>query len=68
MCRNVKYTERGIKELDGYASQWWTMPAQYAVKVARHLGSAGVLTEPTSLVAKAWELCARCDRAAPQRP
>lgn len=55
MCRNGRYTERGIKELHGYASEWWTVPAQYAVKVANHLGLAGVLTEPTSVVAKAWE-------------
>jgi threonine dehydrogenase-like Zn-dependent dehydrogenase len=55
MCRNGRYTERGIKELDGYASEMWTVPAQYAVKVAAHLGLSGVLTEPTSVVAKAWE-------------
>jgi len=55
MCRNGRYTERGIKELDGYASEKWTVPAEYAVKVAPHLGLSGVLTEPTSVVAKAWE-------------
>ena len=55
MCRNGRYTERGIKELDGYASEKWAVPVQYAVKVAAHLGVSGVLTEPTSVVAKAWE-------------
>ncbi|SFC64435.1 Threonine dehydrogenase [Nocardioides terrae] len=55
MCRNGEYTERGIKELDGYASDRWAVPARFAVKVAPHLGLAGVLTEPTSVVAKAWE-------------
>ena len=55
MCRNGRYTERGIKELDGYASELWTVPMGFAVKVAPHLGLAGVLTEPTSVVAKAWE-------------
>jgi threonine dehydrogenase-like Zn-dependent dehydrogenase len=55
MCRNGRYTERGIKELDGYASELWTVPAQFAVKVAPHLGLTGVLIEPTSVVAKAWE-------------
>jgi len=55
MCRNGRYTERGIKELDGYGSERWTVPARYAVRVADHLGLAGVLTEPTSVVAKAWE-------------
>jgi glucose 1-dehydrogenase len=55
MCRNGRYTERGIKEIDGYASERWTVPEEYAVGVAAHLGLAGVLLEPTSVVAKAWE-------------
>lgn len=55
MCRNGRYTERGIKSLDGYASELWTIPTEYAVPVDARLGLAGVLTEPTSVVAKAWE-------------
>jgi threonine dehydrogenase-like Zn-dependent dehydrogenase len=55
MCRNGRYTERGIKEIDGYASQRWVVPTDYAVRVASGLGEAGVLLEPTSVVAKAWE-------------
>ncbi len=64
MCRNGRYTERGIKSLDGFASQLWTTPADYTVAVDAGLGSAGVLTEPTSVVAKAWEQVDRTgDRA-----
>jgi threonine dehydrogenase-like Zn-dependent dehydrogenase len=55
MCRNGQYTERGIKQLDGFASEWWTVPEEYAVPVPEHLGLTGVLTEPASVVAKAWE-------------
>lgn len=55
MCRNGRYTERGIKELPGFGSEWWTVPEHYAVRVDDALGLAGVLTEPTSVVAKAWE-------------
>lgn len=55
MCRNGKYTERGIKEIDGYCSEQWTVPEKYAVHIDRSLGLSGVLTEPTSVVAKAWE-------------
>ena len=55
MCRNGRYTERGIKELDGYASEQWNVPPGYAVKVDAGLGLAGVLVEPASVVAKAWE-------------
>ena len=64
MCRNGRYTERGIKSLDGFASQMWTTPVEYTVPVDDRLGLAGVLTEPTSVVAKAWEQVDRTgDRA-----
>lgn len=59
MCRNGRYTERGIKELPGFGSQWWTVPERYAVRVDPGLGLAGVLTEPTSVVAKAWDQVSR---------
>ncbi|MFF5979240.1 glucose 1-dehydrogenase [Streptomyces olindensis] len=55
MCRNGRYTERGIKEIDGYAAEAWCVEADYAVKLAPHLDRAGVLMEPTTVVAKAWE-------------
>jgi threonine dehydrogenase-like Zn-dependent dehydrogenase len=55
MCRNGRYTERGIKELHGYGSQRWTVEAGYAVRVAPALERVGVLMEPTSVVAKAWD-------------
>src|SRR5215212_3926409 len=55
MCRNGRYAERGIKELDGYGSERWTVEAMYAVRVDTALGLCGVLTEPASVVAKAWE-------------
>jgi glucose 1-dehydrogenase len=55
MCRNGGYTERGIKEIDGYASEQWTVEAAYAVKIDPKLQELGVLMEPTSVVAKAWD-------------
>jgi threonine dehydrogenase-like Zn-dependent dehydrogenase len=64
MCRNGRYTERGIKQLHGYASELWVVPEEFAVRVDGDLGIAGVLTEPTSVVAKAWEQVDRIgDRA-----
>ena len=54
-CRNGLYTERGIKGLDGYGSQRWRVPAAYAVRLDPSVGDLGVLTEPTSVVAKAWD-------------
>jgi threonine dehydrogenase-like Zn-dependent dehydrogenase len=55
MCRNGRYTERGIKDLDGYASERWTVETDYAVKLDPALADVGVLMEPTTVVAKAWE-------------
>lgn len=54
-CRNGRFTERGIKALDGYGSQRWTVPAAFAVRVDQRVGELGVLTEPASVIAKAWE-------------
>lgn len=55
MCRNGRYTERGITGLDGYASQVWCVEAEYAVRLDPRLESVGTLLEPASVVAKAWE-------------
>jgi threonine dehydrogenase-like Zn-dependent dehydrogenase len=55
MCRNGQYTERGIKEIDGYMSERWRIEPEYAMKVDRSLGLLGVLLEPTTVVTKAWE-------------
>lgn len=70
MCRNQQYTERGIKQIDGYASQVWTVDTSYAVKLDPRLAELGVLLEPTTVVAKAWDQIERIGgRAwfAPQR-
>jgi len=55
MCRNGQYTERGIKQIDGYMSERWRIEPEYAMKVDPTLGILGVLIEPTTVVAKAWE-------------
>ncbi len=54
-CRNGRYTERGIKEHDGYCSERYRITPEYLVKVDPSLELLGVLLEPTSVVAKAWE-------------
>jgi len=58
MCRNGLYTERGIKEIDGFMSERWRIEPGYFTKVDPSLGLLGVLLEPTTVVAKAWELVA----------
>ena len=64
MCRNGAYLERGIKQLDGYASEVWSIPPAYALRLDPALGGAGVLMEPTSVVAKAWEQVERVGQRA----
>lgn len=65
-CRTGHYTERGIKGADGYGAARWRVPAEYAIRLDPALGQAGVLVEPTSIVAKAWEqidlVRSRCDQ------
>lgn len=55
MCRNGQYTERGIKEIDGYGAERWTLEPDFAVKADPDLGILAVLTEPASVIAKAWD-------------
>ncbi|MGI8793315.1 MAG: theronine dehydrogenase, partial [Acidimicrobiales bacterium] len=55
MCRNGRYTERGIKDRHGYGSQRYRIHPRFAVPVDPALGDLGVLVEPASVVAKAWD-------------
>jgi threonine dehydrogenase-like Zn-dependent dehydrogenase len=55
MCRNGRYRERGIKELDGFGAELVTLEEDYAVPVDPALRTVGVLTETASVLAKAWE-------------
>lgn len=54
MCRNGRYTERGIKGRNGFCSERFRLEPDHAVVVDRALGIRGVLVEPTSVVVKAW--------------
>ena len=45
MCRNGRYTERGIKEIHGFMSERWRIEPEYAMKIDRSLGLLGVLLE-----------------------
>lgn len=55
MCRNGRYTERGIKGLNGYGAERYRLNPAFAVEAPPELGACGVLVEPASVVAKAWE-------------
>ena len=62
MCSNGQYTERGIKQVDGFMAERWRIEPEYAVRVDRSLGLLGVLLEPTTVVVKAWEHIAAIGR------
>lgn len=55
MCRNDRYTEHGIKQVDGFCAERFRVPASHAVRLDAALGEPGVLVEPASVVAKAWD-------------
>ena len=55
MCLNGQYTERGIKSIDGFMSERWRIEPGYVTRLDPSLGILGVLLEPTTVVAKAWE-------------
>jgi threonine dehydrogenase-like Zn-dependent dehydrogenase len=67
-CRNGGYTERGIKALHGFGSERWRIEPEFAVKLDPALGLLGVLMEPTTIVAKAWEQIDRIARRATIAP
>jgi threonine dehydrogenase-like Zn-dependent dehydrogenase len=68
MCRNGLYTERGIKERHGFCSERYRLELEFAVAVDARLGELGVLLEPASVVAKAWEQTERIERRAQLSP
>ena len=53
MCFTGEYTERGIKEINGFQSEYVVDKEQYFVKVPEVIKDIGVLTEPMSVAAKA---------------
>jgi len=55
MCLNGRYTEHGIAGLHGFARERWRDTAEAMVKLDPALVDVGVLLEPTTVVAKAWE-------------
>lgn len=68
MCRNGQYTERGIKERHGYASERYRIHPEHVVKTDPALGDLGVLLEPASVVAKAWDHIERIGRRSTWTP
>ena len=68
MCRNGRYTERGIAGLHGYGAERWLVEPEFAVRVPTVLGRLAVLVEPASVVAKAWDQIDRIVAGMPFTP
>ena len=68
MCRNGNYTEWGIKAHHGYARERYRITPDFLVKLSPGLGDLGVLLEPTTVVAKAWDHIERIGRRATWAP
>jgi threonine dehydrogenase-like Zn-dependent dehydrogenase len=53
MCLTGDYTERGIKEHDGFQAEYVMDSETYFIQVPKEIASVGVLTEPLSISEKA---------------
>lgn len=68
MCENGEFTEHGIKGRDGFCRERYCLEPKFAFPVPERLGVCGVLLEPASVVAKAWEQIARIQQRVVFRP
>lgn len=55
MCRNDGFAERGIVRRHGFGSELWRVEPEFALVIPPALGELGVLLEPASVLAKAWD-------------
>jgi glucose 1-dehydrogenase len=68
MCRNGRYTECGITQRHGFGQERFRTEPEFAVRVDPALGPLGVLLEPASVLAKAWEHVERIGTRARWQP
>ena len=68
MCRNGRYTEHGIKALHGFGAEQFRVAPSHAVRLDPGLDGVGVLLEPASVLAKAWEHIEQIGRRARWEP
>jgi threonine dehydrogenase-like Zn-dependent dehydrogenase len=59
ICAETANTERGIKQRNGYSSEQFRVEPDFLIKLDPALDKLGVLLEPASVVAKAWEQIGR---------
>ena len=64
MCRNDRFAERGIVRRHGYGSEQWRVEPDFALTIPSAMGELGVLLEPASVLAKAWDQVDRISQRA----
>lgn len=64
MCRNGRFTEHGIAGVHGFARERWRGEPETMLRLDTALADVGVLLEPTTVVAKAWQHIERIGRRA----
>jgi len=57
-CYTGRYTERGIHKVHGFFTEHFVDRPQYVVRVSSDMEDVGVLAEPMSVSAKAYEVAA----------
>jgi threonine dehydrogenase-like Zn-dependent dehydrogenase len=68
MCRNDQFTEHGIRALDGFGCELYRLDPEFVIPLDPALGILGVLVEPTSVVAKAWQQIERIGQRSKWEP
>ena len=68
MCRNGQYTERGIKQRNGFGSQQWRIETSFAIRLDPQLDGTGILMEPASIIAKCWDQITKIGERAKWKP
>jgi glucose 1-dehydrogenase len=58
-CYTGRYTERGIHKVHGFFTEYFTDKPEYLIRVEQDMEELGVLAEPMSVSAKAYEVAAR---------
>lgn len=62
MCPTGKFTESGIKELQGCMAEYFADTPQYLFKLQKDQEGYGVLVEPQSVVEKVWDQACKIQR------
>lgn len=67
-CRSGNYEERGIRRRHGYLAEFYAESPEYLIKIPRELRKIAVLSEPMSVVQKAFRQVYRIQQRLPWDP